>query len=77
MSDCSTNCDFNASVIDSWASQTYKQRQTKLKHDTQYQREMKKVRASHICAVCKKYPGDAEYSFGDWKGHKYICFDCD
>ena len=70
MGDCGLNCDFNASVIDSWSRQTYQQRAKERKNDKNYQAIMAPIRKTHICYVCRKYPGDEDYMFGTWdKGH--------
>ncbi len=71
-----SDCDFNASIIDIWQRQTYEQTQARLNRNEDYKREMKKVRRTHICAKCHKYPGDKEYTFGDWNNNIYTCFDC-
>ncbi len=75
---CATNTDFNAGVIASWHSQTYQQRQKQLAKDKEYQKAMIRVRRTHICYKCHKYPGDEDYLFGKWDnaGNKYCCFDC-
>ena len=42
----------------------------------EWENEMKKIRRTHICHFCKKYPGDLQYSFGLFKDGVYCCFDC-
>jgi hypothetical protein len=37
---------------------------------------MKKIRRTHICCKCLKYPGDEEYRFGIMRDKIYTCFDC-
>lgn len=80
MTDCYTNCDFNATVIDDWQRQTYKQRQQEaqelLKSDRQYNDTMKKIRLMYICNKCYKYPGDHDYLNGINTNMGYVCFDC-
>lgn len=76
MGDCGLNCDFNAGVIDSWTRQTYKEREVERKKDKNYQKLMAPIRRTHICCVCRKYPGDDEWTFGTWDKHSYKCFYC-
>jgi len=76
MGDCGLNCDFNAGVIDSWHRQTYKERDLAQKNDKGYQKTMAPIRKAHVCHVCAKYPGDAEYRFGNWTEGRFVCFGC-
>ena len=41
-----------------------------------WEKEMKIIRRTHICSVCKKYPGDRHYSFGTNINGRYHCFEC-
>lgn len=41
-----------------------------------WEKEMKIIRRTHICCVCKKYPGDLQYSFGMNINGGYHCFEC-
>jgi hypothetical protein len=76
MGDCGLNCDFNAGVIDLWERQTHQERAIAKKKDKNYQQMMDPIRKSHICSVCRKYPGDQDYLFGSWDGGKFKCFEC-
>ncbi len=44
--------------------------------NSDWNREMEKIRRTHICHLCKKYPGDQHFSFGKWNNNKYCCFNC-
>lgn len=73
---CAPNADYNAGIIDIWQRQTSKEREQRINKTTfDYQREMKKIRRTHICHHCRKYPGDGEYSMGLWEKNRYYCFD--
>lgn len=76
MGDCGLNCDFNAGVIDSFYRQTYQEREKQQKKDPNYQKMMARIRRTHICSICQKYPGDADYLFGTKINGNYKCFDC-
>ena len=41
-----------------------------------WEKEMKIIRRTHICCVCRKYPGDLNYSFGVKINGRYHCFEC-
>jgi hypothetical protein len=71
------DCDFNAGLFDLYYRQTYQEREKHKKKDPEYQKMMAPVRRTHICCVCKKYPGDSEFTLGIWENGKYKCFDCD
>ena len=59
--------------IDLWNIQV----KPKIKKTKEWHESMKKIRKSHICYICNKYPGDEEYIFGDWINEKqYLCLDC-
>ena len=75
MSDCAPNIDFNASVIDDWTRQTRADREARQKNDPKWVSAMKRVRRTHVCHHCRKYPGDQEYIFGMWDEGVYYCFD--
>lgn len=77
MGDCGLNCDFNAGVIDTFYRQTYQEKEKQKKKDPNYQKMMAHIRRTHICYVCKKYPGDDDYTFGTWDSvRRYKCFNC-
>lgn len=76
MGDCGLNCDFNAGVIDSWDRQTYQEKEKARKRNPNYQKMMAPIRRSHICCLCKKYPGDSEYLFGNWEKAQFTCYNC-
>ena len=47
------------------------------KKDKAWHAAMRKIRSTHICIHCRKYPGDREYTWGNrdnWGA--YTCFDC-
>lgn len=76
MGDCGLNCDFNAGVIDSYCRQTYQEREKAQQKDQNYQKMMAPIRRTHICCICKKYPGDGDYLFGNWEKGQFKCFEC-
>lgn len=45
--------------------------------DPEWKAAMAKIRRTHICVRCRKYPGDKDYTFGNKDGcGVYTCFDC-
>ena len=47
------------------------------KHKQEWKDAMRKIRMTHICIRCRKYPGDTEYRFGKREpSGAYICYDC-
>lgn len=76
MSSCAPNCCIDASYIDFYQRNTYNERQKTTYKDQERINAMKKIRRTHICHKCLKYPGDSEWSFGLWDRNRYTCFDC-
>ena len=70
--DCTPNIEHNATIIDDW----HRQHTSQLRQDKQYKNEIKKIRRTHICRKCGKYPGDEQFSFGLWENRSFTCFDC-
>lgn len=70
---CSPNCSIDSTYIDIFQSSSLEKKRQK---DTEYEREMRKIRRNFICTKCNKYPGDDEWSLGTWDKSHYICFDC-
>jgi hypothetical protein len=64
----------NGKYIDLWHTQVGYGEPLK---DKEWHAAMKRIRRTHICMQCKKYPGDSEYLMGlkDDCG-TYTCFDC-
>ena len=70
--DSTPNIEYNATIIDDW----HRQHANQLRQDKQYKEEIKKIRRTHICWKCGKYPGDDQFSLGCWENRTFTCFDC-
>tara|TARA_Y100000389_G_scaffold118982_1_gene116156 strand:+ start:4491 stop:4679 length:189 start_codon:yes stop_codon:yes gene_type:complete len=57
-------------------ARTISEKQKRQNKDTEYEKEMKKIRKKFICSKCHKYPGDDEWGFGSWHNGPYTCYDC-
>uniref|UniRef100_A0AB39JEU2 Uncharacterized protein n=1 Tax=Florenciella sp. virus SA2 TaxID=3240092 RepID=A0AB39JEU2_9VIRU len=76
MSTCAPNCVIDANYQDLFEINSQKDRQKTKYKDQVRINAMKKIRRTHICHKCLKYPGDSEWNFGLWEDNKYTCFDC-
>jgi len=72
---CAPNCSIDATYIDIYQSHINKREKPKYK-DQERIDAMKRIRRTHICQLCLKYPGDSEWTFGIWEKNTYTCFDC-
>jgi len=72
-SDCTPNCDINATYIDMYQRGGFEKNSTK---QLEKEKAMKQIRRKFVCHKCRKYPGDEEWSLGTWEDGPYTCFDC-
>lgn len=51
--------------------------QQKKRKDPEWDAAMAKIRRTHICVRCGKYPGDNDYIFGTMNADRvYTCYEC-
>lgn len=72
---CAPNCSIDATYIDIY-QRSINERQNKQNRNQEHINAMKRIRRTHICHKCLKYPGDSEWTFGLWENNTYTCFDC-